>query len=118
MNTEKVVDYIVETYNLSSKLKEKITYVANKIVSDQHIEGFDNIYNYIGRLVEKFRIPYRERIALSLDRKITSDSKSSFYGLFGRDDSDLTRLLEEPPEKISVNEAIGFLEGRLDEFNM
>ncbi len=119
MTNDGLVRGIVETYDLSPKLEERIVWIASERIDELSIHGFDEVYRYISGLIEKFQMHYAERLALRLDKPIETRF-GEIYPSIGVEDRDLSSLFEgqepkEIPERISINEAISILERRMDE---
>lgn len=111
---------IISTYDLPRSLERRLVYIAYQKVKEFDITRFDDIYEYIGYLVEKHRIPYGDRVALRLDGAITSGSEAILKEWIGIKDSRLVDLLETGEEStgLSINEAVSLLDGRLDRLDL
>jgi len=124
MDDEDLIRFITGTYDLSPKLEDKIARIATSNIREFYIGGFDSIYGYIAHLVERFRIPYGERVALRLDSRISPDTETRFDHFFGSDDPDLSSLFEEQGDsldkkpRVAVDVALSILRGQLDEIDL
>jgi len=117
MADEKLVEDIMNTYDLPHKLKNKITRIAIEQIDKFYLYGFDNAYECISNLVEKFKIPFREKNVIRGDKLISSDSRETFYDLMGTEDSVLSSLFGESENLSrtkSLDEIICILEPSLD----
>ncbi|MBU2616166.1 MAG: hypothetical protein KKC19_03620 [Nanoarchaeota archaeon] len=112
MSKKDIIEFIVGTYDLSPKLEEKIVRISRNRISELGISRFDAIYGYVGNLIEKFQIPYGERVALRLDELITSDSKNNFHEIIGVEDSELEE--KESDYGFSLDEVLSVLDGNID----
>ncbi|MBD3303749.1 hypothetical protein GF343_01265 [Candidatus Woesearchaeota archaeon] len=119
MANEDIVEFIVGTYSLSPKMEEKVIRYAIRGIDEWTIDGFNNIYQYIARIIDGLRVPYAEK-KISLDQLITRDSDNVLSTLFGVEDADLTQLFEgnEFPERITVDEALSVLCDYFEESDM
>ena|SRR3989338_5885792 len=103
MIEDKLIKEIVSTYGLPSKLEEKIIGKASIGINEFEISGFDNVYRYIAYLIEQFQVPFEERVALRLDKLVTSDSRTTYHELIGDKDTQVDELTQNQ-FKISVKE--------------
>ena len=70
MNIEPIVDYILSTYDLPERKRQRISYIASRNLRERVIFDFDSIYRHIDSIVES--------LALRRDYKIISlDSLAS-----------------------------------------
>ena len=92
MVSETLVKEIVGTYSLPQKLEDKIIRIATRRIDELCISGFDSTYRYIDQLIEKFRVPFWNRLPVSLDRKISFDSRGTFHDILGTEDLTLSKL--------------------------
>ncbi|MCK4553060.1 hypothetical protein KAT80_02560 [Candidatus Pacearchaeota archaeon] len=77
---EKIIESIVQTYDLPVKKKNKIISIA--IQQIKSFEGFKDAYDYINFLVERFcQTPYTERFFTRLDHLVKEDSDTKFHEL-------------------------------------
>lgn len=114
---EDLIEYIVSTYNLPHKLEDKIIRITTEQIHKFYIHNFNDAYEYISNLVEKFKIPFRERTGIRGDKPINPDSGETFFDLIGAEDSILTNLFEESKgfsRTKSLDEIIYILESSLD----
>ena len=88
---------------MPSKLEEKIIGKASIGINEFEISGFDNVYRYIAYLIEQFQVPFEERVALRLDKLVTSDSRTTYHELIGDKDTQVDELTQNQ-FKISVKE--------------
>ena len=95
MADKKLIAYIVRTYDLPSPLEEKITRRAIRRIDELFIDGFDNIYEEVDRLVQRFT---DEHFSVSLDRPIKPGSEEPLSILLEQ------RSVSEPmPEKEAIS---------------
>lgn len=119
MADEKVVKYIVRTYDLVPKVEDRIIKKAMRRIDELFITSFDDQYEYIARLIDYLGIPYGARI-VSLDSIVKSGSESTFYDILGREDMTLKDLLEpeELQERLSAHDIISILKGYMDKSDL
>ena len=84
---------IVQTYELSRALREKIQTVAARRCGDGRIPSFSDQYEYVAELVERFTAPYPERFAIRLDQPAFEDSRRTHHDLIGTENSGLKQLI-------------------------
>jgi len=119
---------ILETYKLSERLKDRLTYIASTTIEEKGLETFDEKYEYIADLIEKFLIPFGEKVALRLDSKVKIDSRTEFYNFLGLTDPNIDKLFQDEcmengeeeriSEGIMLKDAMGILEGQLDTLDL
>jgi len=98
MADEKLVKFIVGSYELPGNLRDKILRIATRRLDELSIGGFDNVYRYLANLVESFRMPFNERRALRLDSPLNPNTKTTFLDMLGVQDLSLpeNRQDEQP----------------------
>ena len=116
MAHESIIRYLVSTYDLPPKLEDRLTGIAIRRVAELGFNGFDTIYRYVDRLVEKFDAPFGKRQPQSLTDQLNPDSDLALLDLIGISDPNLAHLSGEhveveKPEMISMKEVIDILGG-------
>ena len=115
MADEELVEQVLETYELPSRVKERIKGIAVRRINELQIHSFDSVYRLIGDLVEAFSVPFAERYVLRLDSRVPGTT-STFYEIIGSEDKDLLSLFEDQePDGLSLDQAISMLETHVDE---
>ncbi len=117
MANEQLIRQIVDTYDLDSRIKERIIQIALNNTNDLFLDGFDNIYTYVAELIENFEIAHGARAFKSLDSKISHNSEDTFGSLLGVRDKTLESLFEEQEEqqKLSAEEVLDILKRKIDQ---
>jgi len=121
MINQEVVEEIVKTYDLPTRLEDKISRIATRRINELAISGFDSCYRYIDDLINKFKRPYQERVHISLDSQIKHDSNDTYHDIIGFEDINLRQLFEyedEPQNRIFASELIDILKDRLSEVEL
>ncbi len=113
-DSENLVEWIVDTYDLQPRVRDKIVHIARENMP----KDFAGIYSDIARLVDSFQVPYQERFATSLDAEIQHEEKSRFSEIIGAEDPDLAniedRLDPVVDTGITLQEAVSLLDGQMD----
>src|SRR3989338_8978248 len=65
---------IIQSYELSPGLERRIMRIASRGVKEQSICAFSEMYNYVGRLIERVRERYEPRLA-RLDHPLREEGK-------------------------------------------
>ena len=112
MSKKNIIEFIVDTYDLSPKLEEKIVRISRSRINELGVNGFDGIYRYIGNLIDKFQVPYGEKIALRLDKPVSYDSNNNFHEIIGVEDLELEE--KESDQGFSLDEVLSVLDGYID----
>jgi len=119
MDVESEVIWIINTYELHEKLKEKIIRIATRRINEGGSNSFDNRYRMIDRLIEKFQYPFRELNHLRLD---TSTKKGvRLHDIIGTNDTNPERILnqkETKEDRLTLDGAIAVLSGEIDELDL
>ncbi|MDO8509107.1 MAG: hypothetical protein Q7S27_05490 [Nanoarchaeota archaeon] len=107
MADKELIAYIVRTYDLPSPLEEKITRKAIRRIDELFIDGFDNIYEEVDQLVQRFTNGHSP---VSLDRPIKPGSGplSTFI-----EQRSVSELMPEK-EDLSRDQILNVLERRID----
>lgn len=114
-----LVKSIVGTYDLSPRLKDKITGIASRRIDELYIKDFSGMYRYIAELIEKFKIPFGERVMLRLDKPLFFNSETTLHNFLGFDDSAIRSMLEGgEKEELAFEDAIDLLRGRIDSLDL
>ncbi|VVB78260.1 Uncharacterised protein [uncultured archaeon] len=69
---------IVETYDLRERIKNKISGIAIRRIKELHLDNFEEIYEYISNLIDKFRERYNpvsSYMAINLNRPISNNTE-------------------------------------------
>lgn len=119
MDNEKSIKLIVDSYDLPLKIKQKLLHIAIQRTETLFIDNFEQIYEYIANLVEKFRIPYQERSYVRGDNSFLGGS-NTFFETIETEDLSLTKLIEGHKKKstIPIEKALATLDGQLDEISL
>ena len=106
---------IVQTYELSHPLHEKIQTLAALRRGDGPIPAFSDQYQYVAELVERFTAPYPERFALRLDQPVFADAERTYHDLIGAEDSGLNRLIlgKSQRKALHAHEIVAILQTHL-----
>ena len=119
MARDLLIQSIVETYDLPSEVKEKISRIAIRRAKRLDTNDVEVLYDDVSFLVEKFTSDQRR--TFSLDKPLTYDSQHNFYDIIGMEDPNLNRLIEDetrPEEETSIEEVMSLLERKLDRADM
>lgn len=73
MNKELTIDSIINTYELSQKVKDRARWIAHKRIEELCLRRYNSIYGYIAYLVDKFQTPYRERFFIKASESIKDE---------------------------------------------
>ena len=85
MQKEDLIKETLKFYELPPKLRSKITSIATRRVNELHLSKPDEIYQYLGNLIDKFLIvsPYEERFFTRLNHPRYGDSNTLESELIG-----------------------------------
>ncbi|MFH1445542.1 MAG: hypothetical protein ABIF08_03620 [Nanoarchaeota archaeon] len=102
MDTENMVKYILDTYELKPRFREKIERVAIEGANYWFIHDFDTLYGYISDLIEKSRGFYKTIESLGIE---SANSVEHEYQ---------EHLFSEESNAVPVSEIPVILDGQLD----
>ncbi len=120
MIAEGVVREIVGTYELTERLEGRIISIATRRLNEIGISGFDNAYRYVDGLIEKFRVPFVNRLPVSLDQTVSFDDDMTLHEVTGTNDPALrilsgnAELDETESAGMRIDEALDLIKGRTD----
>lgn len=81
MADEQTVRYILSTYELPTKLEDRLTGIAVRRLNELFLNRFDDQYRYIADLVDKFTRKNSEQSTESLDRLAYDDGREDLYAV-------------------------------------
>ena len=77
MTDEYSIEFILDTYELPEKRRQRIAWIARDKYKNVTPGNFDQVYAYIAKLVDDFTRDYNARFYLSLDSEVTEEDKHS-----------------------------------------
>ncbi len=101
MADEQTIRFILGTYELPEKLKNKLAWIAEQRLEEMFIDGFDEQYTYIAQLVDDFTKPYNLRFIKSLDAIVSFQDSRTYHEVVG---SRSSRIEETQTQSPSQNE--------------
>jgi len=115
------IQQIIETYELPSKLEERILVIALRRVEEGSIGDFTTTYREIADLIEAFRTPRQEKYAVRLDSAQRNDNERTFHEMIGNIDPKLDSVSEDAasvPADILPQKIVDQLEEKVDEMTL
>lgn len=118
MSQSDLVRMIIRTYELPPKLEGRIMMIAERRVEELRLSNFEEItfeeiYDYVARLVERFRAPFHERSFASLDAPLVAGSDLTLLDIVAQ--PRIAGTTYEEYSALTLKETIGLLEGRLEQ---
>lgn len=95
---ENLVRYVVDTYDLPEKTRDRLARTALFRLRDNHVASFDEAYAYIDNLamgIDELRQRY---ISRSLDQKV-GETERTLHEVIGIEDKGIERLFEDEQNK-------------------
>jgi len=113
--SKKVIESILKTYIIPKKLKEKITYLTFQKIHDNLINNYDEIYEYIDEIINKFQTPYQERFFIRLDISKYENSATLHHEFISTEEIEETsRKQTSFQNTLSILDTYEILEKHLD----
>lgn len=113
--SKKVIESILKTYEIPGKLKGKIGFIALQRVEEDFINDYNQIYDYIAHLIEKFQTPYEGRFFIRLDSQKYKNSNAPYYEFFSSEETEkIPKRQMDSKNTLSLSDTYKILERYLD----
>ncbi|MBS3155022.1 hypothetical protein J4404_00825 [Candidatus Woesearchaeota archaeon] len=98
MVNEKWIRNVLDSYELSERLKSKLFGIAFLRIDKLNINSFEGYYGYIAHLVDQFSTPWIEKHALRLD-SLLKDTEQKVHDIISTEDNSLQNIIEDEPDE-------------------